>query len=177
MTGSALSDENDGPARKALTQRQRQFVDALLDNGGNQTRAAISSGTDPKWARDYGSKLARNPKVIAALKEEADRRVRVSAPLAMDVLVEIMNNPTHKDRLKAAESVLNRSGLIVASVVEHNVTHKGQTAPELLLKIKQMASQLGLDPQKLLGRNVEAAKIIDAEFTVVEPDPFTWSPG
>jgi phage terminase small subunit len=190
MTSEIATIEDLGPAMAALTPKQRAYTTALLDNGGNQTAAALTMNPEMTVtsARTTGSQLARHPKIIAALKEEADKRVRVGAPLAIDVMLEIMQTPGHKDRFRAAVEVANRSGLLVIQQVEHIHDHR-HTAPEMIAKIEAMARQLKLDPVQLLGsvgistKSSRAVKAepIDTEFTEVLPerepeDPFSYSP-
>ena len=153
---------------------------ALVENGGNQTRAAITAGYSEEFAKSIGSRLARNPKVTAAIKEMADQRVRSSAVNAMDVIIEIMRDPTHKDRFKAAIEVANRSGLIVTTQHEVKVAHTVDDT-QMVERIRQLATGLGLDAKQLLGSvGVDLDKVIDAEFTEVtppakeEPEEFEW---
>lgn len=180
---------HDGPAMGELTDKQRAFVIALLENGGNKTRAAMEAyGYATDSARSAGYQISRNAKVIKALKEEADRRVRVEAVLAIQTMVDIMNDPTHKDRFRAAVEIANRSGLQV--IQQHEVIHHNADAPEMIRRIEVLAKNLGIDSRKLLG---SAGVVTDAEFTevdnvevlksepsknedVIEPDPFSWSP-
>ncbi len=185
MTEIAPDRSDDGPALKQLTEKQRTYLLALLDNGGNQTAAALvmNPALSQGSARAIGSTMAHNPKLIAAMKEEADRRVRIGAPLAIDVMLEIMNTPGHKDRFKAAVEVANRSGLLVIHQSEVLHTHAGQSTPEMLKRIELLARQLGVDPVKLLGsvgvKALPAPKVVDAEFVEVvssPADPFAWSP-
>ena len=175
-----LDHPEDGPATAALTEKQRGFLFALLENGGNQTAAAMTSfdTKDLRSAQALGSMLARHPKVIAALKEEADKRIRAGAVLAIDVMIEIMQSPGHKDRFKAAVEVANRSGLLVIQQIDVNHNHH-VTSSEMIQRIEALSRQLGLDPVKLLGSagvKPSAPEPIDVEFTEVPADPFAWSP-
>lgn len=158
-----------GPALLALEPRQRAFVLEYIENGGKKAAAAITAGYPKEWARDTGSKLSRHPKVLAAIREVADRRIRVEAVSAIDVMIEIMKDPNHKDRFRAACEVANRSGLIVATQHEVLVTHKEDGAT--ISRIVALAKQLNLDPVALLGSAGVKGEIIDAEFRVVDNEP------
>ena len=54
----------------ALTEKQRRFVQAL-QRGVTKTRAAIEAGYSEKTAWVAGSRLAKHPAVVAAMKGDA----------------------------------------------------------------------------------------------------------
>lgn len=159
-----------GPAMRKLSPQQRAWVQAYLDTGcKSAAQAARMAGYSATGGGDRvtGHRLVHNEDVLAAIKELADKKVRTGAYVAMAVLLEIAENPTHKDRLKAAIEIANRSGMIVAQKID--VEHKHTTdAKEVLAEIRALAKDLGLNA-------VETAKLIgnagytDAEFQVVTP--------
>lgn len=154
-----------GPAMIALNPQQRAFVLAYVETGGqDQTRAAVLSGygVTPGSQKVAGYRLAHDPKILAAIKEVADQRLRSGALLGAEVLIAIAQNPVHKDQLKAATELLNRGGLIVRQEVEH--IHRSETEAEQVKKIVSLARELGLDPKQLLG---SAGVTVDADFKVV----------
>lgn len=57
------------PAYEMLTDRQRLFVDAILE-GATQTKAAIAAGFEGVRPDDAGSKMAKNELVRRALQEQ-----------------------------------------------------------------------------------------------------------
>lgn len=176
---------------EALNLRQKQFVLALLATGGkNQSEAARIAGY--AHANVVGSRLAnqanvqaalaeeavriqmvvegddaRDPAVIAAIGEEAANRIRSAAILGASALFEIAADPLHKDRLKAAEALLDRADVLR---VEHNqkitVEHVSTSTNEKIARIVDLAKKQGIDPQRLLG---DYGVVIDADFKVVEP--------
>ncbi len=156
-----------GPALALLTHRQQTFVRAMLETGGqDHTRAARMAGYtgNDNCMRVTAHRLAHDTKVLAALKEEADKRIRSGALLGASVLIEIAGDTMHKDRFRAATELLNRAGLQV--VTEHKVTVTNSGDEKAMIeRIASMASQLGLDSKKLLGGFVEA------EFTEVAALP------
>jgi phage terminase small subunit len=170
-------EENLGPAMRALNAGQRRFVIALLETGASNNTVAAGlagyGGTEGS-RRVMAHNLAHNPKVQAAIKEEADRRLRAGALLAASALVEIAGNPMHKDRFKASVELLNRAGLIVQT--EHKViVEDNRLSEEIEQGIIALSQRLGVDPTKLLGNNSKAAQkanikaqAIDAEFTEVD---------
>lgn len=156
-----------GPAMAALTQMQRDYVYASLENGGqNSTDAAIRAGVEPGNAAVQAYRWNHNTKVMDAIREEADKRLRSAAVLGASALVEIARDTLHKDRFKAAVQLLDRAGLIVAT--EHKVTVEHvMTDQEKIAKIVELAKLQGLDPVKLLGQC--GVEYVDAEFTPVTP--------
>jgi hypothetical protein len=163
-----------GPAMRACNVNQRAFVIALLETGGSSKKLAAKMagyGLSDNASGSAGSSLSRHPKVLAALKEEADRRIRSGAVLAASVLLEIAEDPLHKDRFKAAQELLNRSGLIVET--QHRVVVEDQrSTDEIERRILTLAEKLGIDPVKLLGYvpATGGTDIIDGECTDVEDD-------
>lgn len=165
--------ESYGKAFQALNDRQQRFVIAMCENGGaNAKRCAQIAGYtgDDNTLGVTAHRLSHDDKVLAALKEEADRRLRGGAVLGASVLVEIANDPTHKDRFRAADRLLERAGLLVIqtnkNIVEHTVNEE-----DVKTRIAKAARELGLDPKVFLG--AAAAQLpapIDAEFTVIEPE-------
>src|SRR4051794_20858840 len=81
-------DANDGPAMKALpSERHRAFVRALYQvkpgHGANVKAAKLAGfGTEtstPQSMATIASRLAHDDRVLAALHEEDQRRIRSSA--------------------------------------------------------------------------------------------------
>jgi len=148
---------------RALTPRQKVFVDAVLSMGRlNQMEAARKAGYtgNDETMRVTGHRLAHDPKIRAAILEEAQARMEVGGALAVEVLVDIAGDPTHKDRLKAAQAILDRVGLHTRT--EHKVTVEHVDDAGKIEAIKLLASRLGIDAAKLLGHAT-----VDAEFEEV----------
>ena len=162
-----------GPAMQALTENQRAFVVAMLETGARDaTRCATIAGfgntEGARW--QAGHRLSHNPKVLAAIREEADKRLRSGAILGASVLVEIASNPLHKDQFKAGVELLNRSGLLVETQHRVIVEDDRRDSKEIEAAIIALAKRLGVDPVKLLGVRSEAAvkaDAIDGEFEEV----------
>lgn len=158
-----------GPAMQALkTDRQRAFVTAMLEIGGGSgqyTRAALMAGyIDGPAIHVTAHRLAHDPLVQEALREEAHRRLGASVISATSTLISIAESDvlvSTKDRLKAIDMILNRTGLPAQTEVKHTVI-KRTSDEDIVDRIKMLAGKLGLDAQKLLGR-----PIVDAEFEEV----------
>lgn len=144
-----------GPAmmKLAKTPRKQAFVVAYVETGGRSlTRAAVLAGYPQSWANEAGNRILHDEDVQAAIREESERRLRGSALLATSILIEIMDDTTaaKKDRLRAVEMILDRSGLHAKS--EHNVTVTHQVDEAgMIERAKELAARHGLDVQKLLG--------------------------
>lgn len=164
-------EENDfGPKMQALTNLQRGFVLAKLQNpNGTDIEAALAAGVTGKTAasvRTSAHYLSHNPKVLEAIKEQAERMLHSGAILAAGVIIEIATDPMHKDRLKAADRLLGMAGLGI--VTEHRVTVTHQSDAEKIAEIKKLTERLGFDKTQtraLLG----SAGVVDAEFVEVAP--------
>lgn len=153
---------------EALTDRQRQFVLALIQTGCSQSKAAELAGYrgGPDTWKAVGWRLAHDSRVQAAIHEEAQKLIRTTSVMAIKVVEGLAQdrNVDPKVRLKAATELLNRSGLHAQS--EHKVTvERHLSDKEVRSQIVAFARELGLDPRSVLG----AAFPIDAEFEVVEP--------
>ncbi len=160
-----------GPHMAVLTEKQRGFVYALVELGGNATEACLAAGygadSETKEqrlnaARTRGYQLAHDPRVLAAIKEEAEKRLHSGMLIAASALIEMAQDPACKDRYKAAASLLDRGGLNVVHKQEVVVTHT-QSDREVIARITEICGRLGLDADKIIG----LSEPVDAEFTVL----------
>lgn len=166
-----------GPKMKAINARQRKFVEAVLMQGNRNYTAAYKvaypDAQSQNAARVSAHRLSHDEKILAALKEETERRMQASVAMAAEVLLAIAEDPTHKDRLKAATAILNRSGMHES--VEHKFTHDVSTdAKSLLARFSVLAGTLGVDPVAILGRAGVALpkpEVIEGEYTEVDAEP------
>lgn len=159
-------EEELGSSMQALTGNQRAFVIALVELGAkNPTQAAMMAGYGGTDAarRTAAKELMRNPKVLDAIREEADKRLRSGALLAASRLIEIASNPLDLNSFKACVELLNRADLIVATKHEVTVTDN-RTTDEVMNTILALAKRNNIDPKTLLGYN-PAEKVVEGEFT------------
>lgn len=160
-----------GPAMKALNEKQRAFVVALIECGGmNYTRAALAAGYGngkSECAAVTANRLAHDDTILEAIHEEAHRRLRSGSIMSVQTLLDIANDATaeNKDRLKAVEMILNRAGMPAMTEHHVHVKHTDNTEVAMIARIKLLAEKQGLDPAKLLG---SAGVTIDAEFKEVK---------
>ena len=167
---TAADEDSLGPAMRALNQRQRVFVLALVTCASNPTEAARLAGYSGNEGSlcNTATRLAHTPAVQDAIDEEARKSLYGAKLVAVRVLLDVMNNPAGKisDRLKAASMTLNRVGMPEVFnqniVVEHVLSDKDK-----IREIAEMAKKLGLDPKQVLG----SVGVVDAEFTEVPALP------
>lgn len=157
-----------GSAMQKLNERQQAFVLAAMANGGrNYAQAAREAGFSDEGgsAKATAYRLSHDPKIQAALMEEANRRLNTGSVLAVSVLLELVNGDSldPKDRLKAIELVLNRTGMHAKSEHKVEVKHTDETSKEMVERIKLLSAQMGIDSQKLLGNCV-----VEGEYEEVE---------
>lgn len=159
-----------GPAMQALQPRQRAFVYALVECGGNYSEAAAAAGygseskdaaTKSATCRVAGHRLAHHPAVLAAIKEEGERRLQSGVLIAASELVKMAQDPFSKHQYKAAVALLDRGGLPIIHRQEIDVRHT-KSDKDIRNEIIEFCKVLNLDPQRLLGQAVT-----DAEFTPV----------
>ncbi len=116
---------------EGLTERQSAFVIAYAEGGGGPGAAATAAqaaGYAPSSraaARVRGHELLRNPKVLAALRDELTRRLNAAATLGVQVLVDLAadKNTPASTRLAAAKDLIDRGHGPIASrwKVDHTV--------------------------------------------------------
>ena len=180
-----LSDGGEyGPCMKALMPRQRQFVLAYLAMGqtarGKEAQAYLEAGYAAKSSESasYGARrLLGDPKIQLAIQEEGRKALVSGGPLATDVVLEVMVDPTSskRDRLSAAKLVMDRAGL--HGTTEHKTTVTHELSEEQLLKgINAACARLGVSAEAMLGPELAKKYLpkpepIDAEFEEVTYDP------
>lgn len=156
-----------GPKMLALTPLMRRFVLAALQFPTGKdwqiAKAAGCSATSNGYLRRTAHRMFHDERVIAAMREEADKRLRSSALLGVSVLAKIARTEGHKDQLKAAEALLNRVGFHEISEQRVSVEHTDKGGKALVEQVRRLANALGLDEAKLLGGNT-----IEAEFQVID---------
>ena len=158
---------------RALNERQRRFVLALIETPGlTQREAARRAGYSDKseGAKVRGHYLAHSPAVQAALREEAGKRLNSLTLVASSFLMQVLGDDEapYKDRLKAALAVLDRTGFAAAQNINVNKTVTDQSGAAIMERIRALADKHGLDANRLLGK--PAAPVVDAEFVEVKRD-------
>lgn len=185
---------NYGPAMTLLRPRQRRFVEALFEQRpgyGAYSGAARVAGYGNKegtsTAESIGAiaqRLLSDDKVIAAIAEVAKKRIRADAPAAVRAVADIVNDPTHKDRLRAATTILERIDPVETKhsvAVTHEIVDHTRDAVDMLRRLLEIGATremlvkefgfTGLSRyEKLLA--IEDAKkvgaVIDGDFAVID---------
>jgi hypothetical protein len=174
--------EGYGPAMSACTPLQRRFVELFHDhptwNAVQLAEAAGSKATTRESMRVTGQRLMHDDKVLAAMNEEACKRIKTGGMIGVAAVVKIALNESHKDHLKAALALMDRTGFHALS--EHKVTvddKRPQSKRELIEATKNVLSELGMSPADA-SKFLSAATnedIVEAEFTVVSESTVTLS--
>jgi hypothetical protein len=180
-------DASLGPAMRDLcNERQRLFVENLFKekSAAAAARAAgYGENSSALTVANIAHNLLSNPKVVAAINEQVKLRLRAEGAKAVRVVQEIMDDVASKDRLKAANLILERIDPVAQRVeVEH--THKIDTTAERLEQLRFLKSlnvarekllevfgSNGLDHyEQLLIEQDKKSAVVDAEFTEIKQE-------
>lgn len=120
----------------ALTMQQRRFVVGWIETRGkNASRVARAAGySDTKeGAKVRASNMLRNPKILAAMREEAERRMESLPILAVLALQDQVGHKNPKIAKETAIAILDRTGFGAASRIDVKVEHSlgAETTAEL----------------------------------------------
>jgi len=156
----------------ALTERQQKFVVAVAESGtDNYTRCAREAGysTDSEGAlRVAAHRLIHDSKIQEAFQEYTAAALKGGAPLALRAVIEIASDPQHKDRLRAAQTILDRTGHHATSEHTVKVQDVSRTDEAMIERIKQLGKELNLAPAEVQKMIANTGITIDAEFSEVE---------
>ena len=118
------------PAQRRINQRQMKFAE-LIVQGERQTKAAIEAGFSEKSAKRHAHDLMRNPIVIEEIErlqriqeEETRKAFMYDAYKSQRLLSKIVDKEDayDRDRIKAAEGILDRAGFRAAETPQINNT-------------------------------------------------------
>jgi phage terminase small subunit len=167
----------------------RNFVEFYILEGpghGSQTNAARRAGfgkptTKPLYMARIASRLMADPRMQAAIAEEARKIVRGGAPEAARALLNLIRNPEHRDHARGIAMLLARAD---PETVRHDVsvTHVVIDEDEEARQELAALRALGTSREKLLelyganglarleaqegadtARRASQAKVIDGE--------------
>ncbi len=175
---------NDWPVElRALPDiKERNFVAAYVENGGCASQAAADAGylgTNPRSLASIGYRLLQRERVHEAVIAYSKKVLRSLTPKAINVVKSLLDDVTHKDRLKAAQQILDRSDTKVTQI-DQTVTVKFDPQRDSIEYLKHLKSlnaphemllaefgPLGLEHYENLLAKEDA---IDAEFVEVTSD-------
>jgi phage terminase small subunit len=131
---------------RPLSLKERTFVDRYLALGGQRgagTKAAQLAGYSASWSAIAAHRMLRRPRVMRAIEEESKRLVRALGPQAIKVIKEILDDREHKDRLKAARTVLERiDPAFLGFQHQHHVDVAVESGIETALRMLQVMREL-----------------------------------
>ena len=153
-------------AMSELTELQRRYVLAMasdpLANPVVWARLAGYADNGKSGIRVTAHHLSHDPKVRAALYECARSTLESIGPmLGIAVMLKIARDPEHRDQLKAAAMLANRTGFHELHEQLVHVQHTDRTGAAMIARITELAGELGLDARKLLGVNAPQMKVIE----------------
>lgn len=152
----------DGKAMASLPEQHRQFVIELMDLG--VSKEAAKEAAEAVGFHPYsGYRLLRDERVLAAIHEEAAKKLSASALLGVKTLVKIAADDEHKDQFRAAKELAAISGFSPEQKI--TVEHVTRDSKTMIIEIRSMAEELGIDAAAIL----KSIGVTDAEFTEV-PD-------
>lgn len=162
-------EDSLGPAMRRLSATQRRFAIAAvmypLAKDWQIAKAAGYSDKSHGSLRVKAHQQFHSEKVLAAIRECADKRVRSGAMLGVATIEKIVRNDKHHDQFKAAALLAGLNRFTVDQNVNINQTVRDESGGALLAEIKKLAVKLGVPVQALLGG--PASPVIDAEFSEV----------
>lgn len=142
----------------ALSAQRRRFVVGWIGvRGKNASRVARAAGYSAISAKVTACNLLRDPKILAALKEEADRRLDGIAVLAILGLGDLVTSRNPKVKAAAVDSVLDRTGYGRRSTQDVRVEHvDSRSTAELLAAVRQMMGPKALPVIETTAEKVPA---------------------
>jgi len=172
-----IDESSLGPAMLALTPQRRAFVQAKVFFGVDNKKAAEMAGyspVSPHSLESQGYKLAHDPLVQEALREESVKMMRSEGVRSLHTLVNLRDDTSiaPRERLRAAIEIMNRCGLHAVTESHVSVEHRMSDA-EKDRRILALCAEMGLseaEAKKMLISPLEAKKVADAEFEVIEPE-------
>jgi hypothetical protein len=195
VTSARRKDEIEGELSEreaACSPMERRFVYWLMNlppKHGFRVRAARLAGygkdSSPHNLNSIVQDLFTRQRVVNLIEEVTRKQIRSAAPEAIAAVREIIADVEHRDRLKAAQTILERIEPTMQRVdvhVKHEVVDRDAEAVAYLRKLRA----LGVSREKLeeeLGYSdlpryerlleLEDAKnamvpVIDADYAVVE---------
>lgn len=143
---------------RTLTAKQRAFVRAYISLGGtNATAAAVTAGYAPSKSKKRGDRsagasvtahrLLQKPTILKAIREETERALRAGVALGAHTLEQLCREANSESvRLQAAQALLDRGGMQLATLSQHHVVVEDRrTEGELLARVKELQRELGLN--------------------------------
>ena len=154
---------------KALpSDRHRAFVRALYQikpgHGANVKAAKLAGfGTEtspPGSMATIASRLAHDERVLEAIREEDEKRIRASAPRAISALSSLIENPGHRDHARGIAMVLDRVHPVETThtvKVEHEAASSMRATAEVIERILLLSARVGVQMPPMIDVTPEKA--------------------
>ncbi len=140
-----------GPAMLALPNDQwRAACIARFEvrtNSEAMRLAGYGEDCQPNSVKRHAFNVFHDPRMLAALHEVGEKRLKEGVPDAIAAVFEIIGDREHKDRLSAARILLDRAHPVESLsrlVVEHKIDYQAQALDEL-----RAFRKLGVTREKL----------------------------
>jgi len=144
-----------GQAMLACNEAERRFAIAAvmypLAKDWQIAKAAGYSDRSQGALRVTAHRLFHSDRVLAAIRECADKEVRSGGMLAIATIKKIVRNDGHRDQFKAAQWLAGMNGQVVAQTFNVNQNVTDNSGKALLERIERAAAVLGVDAAQLLG--------------------------
>lgn len=157
------------PTVRVLTEKRRRFVIEYCTNGCNGARAIRDAGynvCDENSAKSLAYTTLQHDGVQAAIQDVARRQMHAGSIIAIQALIEVIEDKFHKDRVTAAKTLLSRTGFHETNEHKVRVTEE-PNEDEMLQRAMALAQKLGAPIAQFVGHSREAAlpapKVEEAE--------------
>lgn len=161
-----------GPAMTALTPAQRRFaMAAVMFPFAKDWQIAKAAGYADRSNGSLRVKAHQNfhdPRILAAIRECADKEVRSSAMLGVATIKKLARRDDHRDQFKAAVWLAGMNDFAVAQNINVKQTVTDRTGAAMMERFEALAKKHGLDPVKLLEDRQGVPAVVDAEFSEVK---------
>lgn len=181
-------DKTYEQAADRLTAKQRQFLEAYIQAGGDRSAATQIVmdvyGYERQPACVMATRLLKNDKIREALFHATFESFAASAFIAQERLMEILTTGTWfgqpvkpGDGLKAIQKALDRGGHAIATKIDIDVKDE-RSVQELRAAVAEKLQALPVEDRKefLLAQGIPAAElhiaeqeVQDAEFEMIDP--------
>lgn len=151
--------EEWGPAMSALDERARKFVVLRVWHGMNATQAAKNAGYSTKtdlYQRVQGCRLMQQDRIVAALKEVAEKRMQGATAIALVGLADAVESGKGRNRTAAQIEALDRFGFGKKSTQDIRVEHMDSRSTAQILADLQR-----LMPGRALPMLETTAEVVD----------------
>ena len=134
---------------RSLNERQQLFVEHYVSAGLIDATAAAEaagySGASRNSLYVQAHRLTHDPKVGEAIKEVVGQRFNAALPVALQALLEIASDPSHKDRGNVAKFLAELAGFSPVKQIEVKSDIR-VSFPELLARYKAAVAEIGPSP-------------------------------